>query len=141
MNDKTRMRFTRMLTAYDHNNRLIKVFLLFWISNFKQRQVNATIAFPNAWKLDKLKWRCFCNCFNLVDVRLHLCVRVWNCVCNIHFVTFKVKFKIEAHTIIGFWFMRIHFIDFSMIRWYIVIHIETSVKPTLSSFYIIFSWI
>ena len=116
MDDETRVRFTGVLSAHYHDSWLVRILFLFLVRNLNEWQIDTSIGFADRTELDKLEWRHFSNVPDLSQVHLHLSVSVRNGISHEHFVHFVFELEVERHAIIGFGFVRVHLVDFLMVR-------------------------
>lgn len=117
-----------MLSSQNYNNWLIR-FLFVLIRNFQKWHVYSAVRLSNRRKFYELKRTCFSDFTYLPEMRLHLSISVWNCVGNKNFIAAIFEFIVKTHNIVWFWFVRIHFVNFYMIRWDVIIDIKSTLKP------------
>ena len=100
--------------------------------------IDPSITFPNIQYFHKLKRTILCHVLNLSDVTLKLSISVWDCVSYENLIEFIIKFIVETHLIIRFWFMWIHFVNFGVIWWNIIVYVESTLEPAWSVFQMTF---
>ena len=63
---------------------------------------------------------------------MHLRVCVWNRIGHVNLIQLIIKFEVKAACVIGFWFVRIHLVNFNVVRRDVVVDIEAAVVPALT---------
>lgn len=134
MDNKATMCFTWMLPSKDYDSRFLVILLSFLVCDFQTLNIYASITLTNWNDFHEVKWIILSNFFNLSNMTLKLSKCIWYCVSNKDLILLIIKLIVKTHLVIWFRLMWIHFIYFSMIRWNIIIHIESALKPSLSVF-------
>ena len=131
MNNEAGMSFAGVLAAEDHDHWLVLV-LLVLIRDLEHWHVDAAIRLANAAEFDEVERRCLGYVSDLLDMTLHLCIRIWYGVRYVDLVVFVIELEVEAHSIIRLGLMWIHLVDFLVVNRDVVVHVEAAVEPTLA---------
>lgn len=105
-----------MLSTQDYDCWFVGILFFVLIRDFDKRHVDSTVGFTDTGKFDELERRGFCDVLDLSEVRLHLGVTVWHRVRDVNLILLVIKLKIKTHCIVRLWFVRVHLINFHMIR-------------------------
>ena len=100
MNNKATVGFAGVLSTKDHHCRLGRVFLFVLVGYFEALNIQTAERLSDGVHFEELKGTCFCDIFDLSDVRLKLSVGIRNSISHIYLILLIIKFVIETHHIV-----------------------------------------